>query len=101
MHHVREMEELRDKFVGGNRSGSWGLDDGSVMGVAEELTAQNPANGECTYKTFRVFGGGPLEITQSFRLRDDGRMLVYDFRVRGLHHQESHRMEFYQRPSPQ
>jgi hypothetical protein len=101
MHHVREMEELRDKFLGGNWSGSWELDDGRVAGVAEDVTAQNPANGECTHKTFRVFRGFPLEITQSFLLQNAGRTLVYGFRVRGLRHQESHRMEFYQSPSNQ
>jgi hypothetical protein len=96
MDHIRAMEELRDKFLGDRWSGSWGLDDGRVTGVAEDVTAQHPGTGECTYKTFRVFRGFPLEITQSFRLENDGKTLVYDFGVRGLGHQESHRMEFHQ-----
>jgi hypothetical protein len=94
--HVKEMEELRNQFLGDKWSGSWGLDDGKVTGVAEDVTEQNPGTGECTYKTFRVFRGFPLQITQSFRLENDGKTLVYEFGVRGLGHQESHRIEFHQ-----
>lgn len=98
MRHIRKMEELRNKFLGDKWSGSWEIDDGDakVTGVAEEVTEQDPGTGECTYKTFRVFRGFPLEITQSFRLENDGKTLVYDFRARGLGHQESHRIEFHQ-----
>ncbi len=96
MDHIRAMEALRDKFLGDKWSGSWGLDDGRVTGMAEAVTAHNPGTGECTYKTFHVFRGFPLEITQSFRLENDAKTLVYDFGVKGLGHQESHRMEFHQ-----
>lgn len=97
--HIKAMEELRDKFLGDNWSGSWGVEDGRVTGLADDVTEQSPLTpltGGCTYKTFRVFRGFPLEITQSFQLENDGETLVYDFGVRGLDHQESHRMEFHQ-----
>ena len=40
--------------------------------------------GELTLKTFRLHYDFPIDITERFRMKDDGETLEYEFHISGL-----------------
>jgi len=83
----KELEEKRDKFLKGRAGGGtgvWLIDRNNKTHASCDNSDHNWETGELTVRTFRVHYDFPMEITERFRMRDNGTTLEYEFHISGL-----------------
>ena len=80
----KELEQKRQKFLGGGGTGSWAIDRSDKTTGSFSDSEHNWETGEMTLRTFRVHHDFPMEVTERLRMKDNDDTLEYEFHIRGL-----------------
>jgi hypothetical protein len=75
----KELEQKRQKFLGGGGTGSWAIDRNNKTTGSFDDSEHNWETGEMTVRTFRVHHDFPMEITERLQMKDDDETLEYEF----------------------
>jgi hypothetical protein len=95
-----DLEQKREKFLKGGAvgasvgTGGWVIDRNNKTFGSYSQSEHNWETGELTEKTFRLYHDYPLEITERFRMRDEDKLLEYDFHISGLGNEHGFVLQF-------